>query len=414
MKLKNKLYTIASSLSAKMSDKSIYSLNKFISKLHIQEDKAYDFSTLVDNINLNYIAKSVSYEKFFIENIAHTYNTKTNENLFDFSNINLAKNYKEKIQEFQLQDIANKLDNKNYSEKDIIHSINNLSTYNHKQNSDFMEQIDAKYSYKKLAKVKYIDYKNIDKNPIMLTFTVDSNFRKYKKINPNIDGELGSFDNLKEIEKNKEANLQELIEESYNNLNSTFRNFYQHTKTLNMRQGVKDKLDYILIFEAHKSMTLHLHVLIYCNTEQLANLRRSWSKYLLGLDKNQRKGQDYKAINRDIATGATYVSKYLVKEYNSTEDQEDKNFFLQYKRYFSKFKLFRTSNFYHTTQKKIDKMYSYFAKNYPDLLKNMKLSDIPIYIIFEELDIKAIFQFEQKEQNFLSAARDEIKKFFNK
>lgn len=414
MKLKNKIKDIAKQKKTNTTDKTIYSLSKFIKRLGIKEYKAFDFDSLITNIKSTYIKKSITTEKYFIENIAHTHNSKTNENLFDLDNINLAKNYNENISSFIVENLANQLDNPNCNESDIIHSLNNLTQYTHKKNSDFIEKIDSKYSYKKLAKVKYIDYKNLDKTPVMLTFTPDARFRKYQTSNFNIKGKLGSFENLEIIEENEKKNLQELIENSYEYLNTVFRKFYQHTKTLNMRQDMKDKLDFILIYEPNKSMTMHLHVLIYCNDIQLANLNRSWKHYISGLTDDQKKGQDFKVINRNIATGATYVSKYLIKEYNNTDKQEDQNFFLQYKRYFSKYKLFRTSNFYHTTQKKIDYMYSYFAKNYPDLLEDMKLSETPIYIILEELDIKEIFTFKMEKKNFLSIARKEIKKYFSK
>lgn len=413
MKLKNKIKNIANELNIQVNDKSIYTLNKFINELHINKSKSFDFNSLVKNIKSNYILKSAKSEKFFIENLAHTIDD-NNENIFDFKSLDISKNFNETISPSKLEHLENRLKNTEFNDSEIVDTLNNLSNFTHKLNSDFIENLDSKYSFKKLAKVKYLDYKNLDKTPVMLTFTPDENYRKYKKVNPNIDGKLGEFENLKLIEKNKELYLQELIEDSYNYLNAVFRKFYQHTKTLNMRQGLKDKLDYILIFEPNKSLTLHLHVLIYCNDIQLDNLSRSWDNYLKDLTDKQLKGQDKKIIDRTRATGATYVSKYLIKEYNKDTEKNEKNFYLQYRRFFSKFKLFRTSNFYYTSQAKIDKMYSYLYKNYPDLLDDIRKSDTSIYVVLEELDKEDIFEFETKKQDSISFSREEIKEFFEK
>jgi len=265
--------------------------------------------------------------------------------------------------------------------------------------------MDAKYAFKKLAKVKYIDYKNRDKTPAMLTFTLDKEYRKYVRKG---DVVLGELEGLEEIDK--DANLEELIEKSYHKLNCIYRNFYYYLKTLNKRSSEKDKLDFIMIFEPHKSLTLHLHLLFYCNETQLANLKRAWNNYLKDLTSEQRGAQDFTVIDRTRANSATYLSKYLIKEYNT--ETEEASFFNQFKRYFSKLKLFRTSNFYHTTQAKLDKMYNYLASNYPDILEKIRLSDIPIYEILEQFEVEGLFQFEKENVEALGFDRKKIKAFY--
>lgn len=411
MRLKNSIINKFNELNILANYKSIHTLSKFIDELDIEKMKCFDFDTLVKNIKTDYIKKSIKSEKFFIEKLAHTLD-KNGEHIFDFKSLDISRNFNETISKSQLTYLKHRLEDNEVSDSEMVDTLNNLSSFTHKQNSDFIENMDARYSFKKLAKVKYLDYKNLDKTPVMLTFTPDNNYRKYKKINPKIEGKLGEFENLQLIEKNKEKYLEEFIVNSYEYLNKEFRKFYQHTKTLNMRQGIKDKLDYILIFEPNKSLTLHLHVLIYCNNTQLLNLTKSWSNYLKDLNKSQLKGQDFKIIDREIATGATYVSKYLIKEYNNDIEKNEKNFYLQYKRFFSKFKLFRTSNFYYTTQAKIDKMYSYLSKNYPDLLDDMRKSDTAIYVILEELDKENIFEFRIKKEDSISFSTKKIKEFF--
>lgn len=413
--LQKKILKLCDKHNIKVEQNTLYSLNKYINNLHEKEYKAFDFNELTDSINKSYVLKSIKSEEYFIKNIAHTYNSKTKENLFDLSNTTLSKNFNKALNKKaynRLVKLSKKMKKRDSTlENSIIETNKNLFDYTHNKNTSFIESLDNKYSSKKIAKVKYLDFKNKDKTPVMLTMTVDSNFRKYVKINPNIDSTLGVFENLREI--NEDGNLQELIENSYFKLNETFRDFYQHFKVLNKRSGDEDKLDYILCFEAHHSLTLHLHILFYVNDTQYNNLRCSWALYLKKLSKKQRKGQDFKVIDTDIALGSTYLAKYLMKNYSSNEEDEiSASFYQKFKRYFSKFKLFRTSNFYFTSQKKIDLMYSYLCKNYPDILELLKSTATPLYLILEQLEVRNVFKFSMDKNKAIVFDRKLMKKFY--
>jgi len=406
MNLQSTIKQIAHQHNTKVEQKSIYSLQKFINELHVKPEPAHDFHAMVDKIKENYTHKSFKSEMFFIQNVAHIFNKNKNENLFDFTVLDLSKNFNSSITEQSLHNYKNNIHSSDTTEHEIIQANNNLETYTHSGNTQFIEQMDAKYSFKKLAKVKYIDYKNRDKTPAMLTFTLGKEYRKYIKKG---DVVLGEFAGLQEIDKY--VNLEELIEKSYHKLNSIYRNFYYYLKTLNKRSDEKDKLDFIMIFEPHKSLTLHLHLLFYCNETQLENLKKAWSNYLKDLTPKQKNAQDFTIINTSEASASTYLSKYLIKEYNT--DTEEASFFNQFKRYFSKLKLFRTSNFYHTTQVKIDKMYSYLTANYPDILEQIRYSDTPIYEILEQFEIEGLFSFEKESIDSLSFDRKKIKAFYD-
>ncbi|WP_428737648.1 hypothetical protein [Sulfurimonas sp.] len=407
MSIRRQILKIANQHNVSVEQKTIYLLNKFINELDLEPAKAHNFIDMVQKIKNSYTNKSYKSEMFFIKNIAHTVNTQTNENLFDFKTLNLAKNFKSKITEQSLYNYK-KAVNVYSTDSEIIAASNNLEMHHHKGNTRFIEEMDSKYSFKKLAKVKYIDNKNKEKTPVMLTLTVDNTYRKYVKQDKSVDIVLGEFTNLLEINKN--ANLEEFIENSYEELNTTFRAFYHYMKTLNRRSKEKEKLDFIMIFEPHKSLTLHLHVLFYCNEVHLQNLYRAWDNYLKDLSPDQVKGQDLKVIDREKATGATYLSKYLIKEYNT--DTKESSFFMQFKRYFSKFKLFRTSNFYHTTQAKIDKMYSHLCANYPDILEKIRFSEVPIYEVLERMEIEGLFIFEKENVESLTFDRKAIQAFY--
>jgi len=378
-------------------------IQNFISRLGFEKEYYKDFKSLTNAIEKSYIYKSIKQEEFFLKNIALCFNKRTNEGLLDSNSLqNLDANYTSRVNPHSLQRLV---------EKPYLYDYINLEDFKHNKSTSFLENKDALYSYKKLAKVKYLDFKNQHKTPVMLTFTLNKQYRKYVKESRNIDSTLGIFKNLKLI--SEEANLEELVEKSYEKLNNTYREFYKYFKTLNMRSEENDKLDFILIFEPHKSLTIHLHVLFYCNQIQSENLCKAWNNYLKPLSKDERKGQNFKIIDTNRAKASTYLSKYLVKEYNT--DKEDNNsFFQKFRRYFSRYKLFRTSNFYTTTQAKIDKMYSFMQKEYPDILERLKSTGIPLYIILEELEQEGLFSFTITKKKEHKYDKTLIKKYFNK
>lgn len=400
-RLNNKLNEIQNNLDIKISDKTRYSLNSFINTIDCKQNKAKDFNTLVSKIENSYIEKNIKSEEFYVRNILQAYNTKTKSHLFDFSDNDYSKNYRRRINESIFNQLAN-----TSGKREIVNLLNNLETFQHKGNTDFIEQLDFKSNSKKFAKVKYLDYKNSHKTAVILTFTLDGEFRKYEKIN---DGKLGEFEGLKE--SNSNANLEDLVDKSYVELNKRFRDFYSYFKTLNRRSKDKDKLDFILVAECHLSLTLHLHILFFCNDTQLVNLNRSWEHYLTSLTNKQKKGQDKTVIDKDKSSAYTYLSKYLIKEYG--KDENNTGFYMKFKRYFSKYNLFRCSNFYHTTQARIDKMYSYLSKNFPDILRLItSQSKVPLYEILEQFEIEGIFEFKMEKVLSVSIDRKMLKQRF--
>lgn len=426
MKLKNNIEQIINNTGINVEDKTIYSLNKFIYGIDKKPYKSKDFNSLVFKINKDYVLKSKKQEEYFLKNIVHSSNKKTNEPLFDFSKVDYSKNFNISLNKQTLKKLSNVTENlnilkndrkkkklkkktykgiKNYYKDLIIQYSENLYNISSIKNTSFLDNLASKYGHKKSAKVKYLDFKNKDKTPVMLTITLDKSFRKYIK-SKDVEETmiLGNKNGL--VEVNKNINLEEIIEKSYFKLNGIFQTIYDNLKQRNKRCGDKNKLDYILVFEPHKSLTLHLHILFYCNDVQLANLETCWNNYLKDKTSSQKKGQDFKIIDKKIATSATYLSKYLIKEYS---ENEDVSFYTKYKSYFSKFNMFRTSNFYNTTQKKIDLMYQYLTKNYPDILETIKSSSIPLYEVLEKFELEGLFEFEKEKLKTINFNREQIK-----
>jgi hypothetical protein len=377
-------------------------LKTFINTLHLETPKAQTFAHLVENIEASYVQKSYNYETYFLTHIANAFNHKNQSFLIEKNRHTLTNNFHSTINQKVLFALA-----KEANTHKIIELSNALETHRHKGNANYIEKLDTHYAYKKLAKVKYLDYKNAHKTPIMLTMTLDRSFRKYIKTTNNA---LGEDKGLLQI---SDESLEVLVEKSYRALNERFREFYRFFKLKNKRSGDDDKLDYIVMFEPHKSLTLHMHVLFYCNPLQLDNLRQTWEHYLEHLSPIQHKAQDFKIIDTNRAKASTYLSKYLIKAFNDSDAMKESSFFNKFRRYFSKFKLFRTSNFYHTTQNKIDKMYGYLKEHYSDVLDTIKHSTIPMYEVFERMEIEGLFRFEINKEEVTSFNRKAIKEFYD-
>lgn len=153
-----------------------YSLRKYINELHLEPNKAETFAHLVENIHTTYAQKSFNSEEYFLTHIANAFNKKSQNFLVKHNRQMLTNNYQSAINKKILFSLAKEKD-----EHKIIELSNQLETHIHKGNTNFIERLDSNYAYKKLAKVKYLDFKNTHKTPIMLTMTLDRSFRKYIK-----------------------------------------------------------------------------------------------------------------------------------------------------------------------------------------------------------------------------------------
>ena len=114
-------------------------------------------------------------------------------------------------------------------------------------------------------------------------------------------------------------------------------------------------------------------------------------------------------IDKDIEKGSSYLTKYLLKT-----TKGENLLYNHYKRYFSQFRFFSSSNFKHTTQEKIDLVYKYLYNNKKGLLDRYKRSKKPLYYLIEKLILKKIFTFEEEEKTSFNINYTKIKKEYNK
>lgn len=396
---------------------------------------------LIEKMSKDYEKKSIKQLKFFINNVSSKYNTLQDKPLINWKNnstfyFNLKKNYSAKFDE----------------ENNLFFELEN-----EKRKGEFLLNSDKKYSAKKIAKIycleEYIEDENEEYVSLFLTFTNPSEFHYYTLKNKNeID--------IEAIE-NEEFNSKKFIKNpQYNDNFGTFENsiilgienqkkinryFYNDLKKRIERANLNANMYHFTIFEPHKSLQPHSHKMLILprNCINLANESFNLTKRYFNL--KQVKIEEIKE-----ARASTYITKYLLKtlnleennlidfkdldlknieSYEITEAKRDyiiekqnetftkDNFFNLYRRYFgASNRIFTTSNFKTTTQKKIDIMYKFLKENYPDFLQSLKDNKKSLYYQLEKLEEEKIFTFELKNNESFSfnieLLKAEYKNFF--
>lgn len=282
-------------------------------------------------------------------------------------------------------------------DKNNIHNYN-LTFTGEKNQGEFLSNQDKIYSYKKISKVMYLDYINIDKSKVFITFTLPAQYHKYRNIKGNFI-EKSKLKNNDYTGGNYEINIKNgLIK-----LNEIHQYFYKTLKHKIMRIKKGIEIDFIKILEPHKSLNGHLHALFYIDEEYLEVIEEV---YNMTIEKFNLTQTDYEILEEVKAS--TYLNKYLLKT-TKTENL----FYNQYKRYFSNIRFFTSSNFKHTNQSKIDLVYKYLYKHKKNLTIRLKKSNKPIYYQIEQMIINNTFQFEIEEVETLVFDNLKLKENYN-
>ncbi len=358
--------------------------------------KDYNLNGLKKEFEKNYNKKSNNNKYFYTHNFLSKHNKNTGE-VIDNSYINI----KDIGQEFKFKDDFYFNFDKNI--KDFKEIKTRHLKFQEKNEGQFLNQQDKVYSYKKLAKVKYLEYIYKDKEKVFITFTLPSEYHKYKKIG----------NNLIENENYKGGNYIDNIESGLKRLNEIHDYFYKLLKKYVARYIKKNPINdfeniqeigFIKILEPHKNLQGHLHSLFYIDKEFLEILDNVYNLTIKKFELIQTKKEILKN-----AKSSTYLNKYLIKTTRS-----DERFYNEYKRYFSNTRLFTSSNYKYTSQEKIDIIYKYLSKNRPNLIKNYKKSNKPLYYFLELLDKKGFFEFLEVSKESISIDRKKLKDIYYK
>ncbi|MDD3451762.1 hypothetical protein [Sulfurimonas sp.] len=356
----------------------------------------YNLSSLKKELENNYNKVSNNNKKFFTYNLLDKYNKNTGE-IIENSIIKI-----DDIENFKyVDDFYLKLDEPIKDFKEI--ELKNLK-YEEKNKGQFLNNQDKLYSYRKLAKVKYLEYIYKDKEKVFITFTLPSEYHKYKKIG----------NNLVENENYKGGNFIDNIENGLKRLNEIHDYFYnllkkyvaRLIKTKNPINDLENKkeIGFIKILEPHKNLQGHLHSLFYIDKEFLEILDHVYELTIKKFELIQTKKEILKN-----AKSSTYLNKYLIK---TTRDEN--RFYNEYKRYFSNIRLFTSSNYKYTNQERINLMYRYLGKHRPHLINAYKKSNKPLYYYLELLEKKGFFEFLEGSKETISVDRKKLKEIYYK
>lgn len=168
-----------------------------------------------------------------------------------------------------------------------------------------------KYNKSIEQKVYCIERIAKDKNlvPIFITITLDSRFHPFKSISRN---EKRLYTSLNKSFIFKDEGIDTAIKTGYSHLNNIFRIFYKRC------QSSVNSLMYVKIFEIHKNLIPHQHILFFVLKSDIKIIRKKLNKIKEEFNLDQ---VDFELVNDELQkrenssfkTGVKRASKYLMK-----------------------------------------------------------------------------------------------------
>lgn len=369
----------------KLDNEQIEKLYNKISNL--DKKKEYyinDYDKLVLKMKDSYYIKSARNLEYFIKNNLTKINKNTGE-IFD---------YKYKDNCFKYLSYFNRDNNDNLTFEEV-------------KKGEYLHNQDTIYSYKKISKVRYLDYINEDKEKIFITFTLPNK-------------EFHKYNNKKELTNtyNSEDLFEENIERGLKKINEIHNYFYKtlkfkidrYCKKYKIKNKEIRRVDFIKIIEPHKSLDGHSHELFYIDNLFIDIIEEVYNMTIDYYKLKQTKFEKLKNIK-----GSSYLTKYLLKTLKTDKNKDNKedleiNMYNYYKRYFSQYRFFTSSNYKHTNQIKIDLVYKYLFNHKKELLDRYKRSEKPLYYLLEKLILKKVFTFEEENKTSFIIDFTKIKK----
>lgn len=401
--IKEVLDKLEYSLPHKLDKKNKKNVIELFTKSKEEKHYARSHKELLNKMTRSYHIKSKKQLEYFIKNVANAHDTLNKKPMIDFNSLKNLSLYS------QLR-------------KNITFNKYDELCIDEKLKGDFLYNIDKKYATKKLAKIFYIQeivkQQKDHYSAYMLTFTNPSQYIFYKQINSSKKINYGEFENFKKNSKYNKNNglFEESILRGAKLQKEINRHFYKDLKQRIKRCDNSENVElfHFTIFESTKQLHFHSHKLLLVPSKYYRQVREAFentTKYfkleqvkfdeleeIKNSKKNQAKGQRLKN-----AKASSYVYKYLFKTMKAEINLNDKNtqelfnkdtFFNIFRRYFAKeHRIFTSSNFLHTTQKKIDIMYKFLKENYPEYLKKLKEKG-SLYYQLEQLELRKTFTFK--------------------
>lgn len=185
--------------------------------------------------------------------------------------------------------------------KCIIKNVVNDEMFTIKQ--DVIEEFNETKNliYLKCKELERIT-KEEDLEPIFVTLTNPSQYHPF----------ITSKDKSKFVRLNEKfnfLNIEDSVDESYNNVNKIFREFYK-----NVKKRENKEMKFIKIIEPHRSLICHLHRILYIKKGTYLNVKEKFERI-----KEKFELEQCKLERLTDSRGSSYIIKYLLKN-NKTED----------------------------------------------------------------------------------------------
>lgn len=185
--------------------------------------------------------------------------------------------------------------------KCIIKSVIDDEMFTIKQ--DVVEEFNEtkNLTYLKCKELERIT-KEEDLEPIFITLTNPSQYHPF----------ITSKDKTKFVGLNPNfnfLNLEDSVDESYNNVNKIFREFYK-----NVKKRENKSMKFIKMIEPHRSLICHLHRILYIKKGTYLNVEEKFNRI-----KEKFELEQCKLERLTDSKGSSYIIKYLLKN-NKTED----------------------------------------------------------------------------------------------
>lgn len=206
----------------------------------------------------------------------------------------IRKKYK-KVSEIE------ELKSNRFLSKCIIRNVKNDEIFTLKQDiiKDFNETKNITYlKCKELERIT----KEEDLEPIFITLTNPSEYHPF----------ITSKDKKRFIRLNEKfnfLNLEDSVDESYNNVNKIFREFYK-----NVKKRENKEMKFIKMIERHSSLVCHLHRILYIQKGTYLKVEEKFNRI-----KEKFELQECKLERLTDSKGSSYIIKYLLKN-NKTEE----------------------------------------------------------------------------------------------
>lgn len=228
------------------------------------------------------------------------------KNRVSFIDNTLKKEYEYLINK-KYKEISDREEQKNnrYFKKCLLQNTKTKEMLN--MNKDIIKDFNN-YKYLTYLKCKEIDRisREEDLEPIFITLTNPSEFHPFltSKDKKTFKGLNSNF---------KFFNIENRIDESYENINSIFREFYK-----NVKKRENKEMKFIKVIEPHSSLICHLHCIFYIKKGTYLKVVKKFNTI------KKKHNLTHCQIDRlKESKGSSYIIKYLLKNY---KNEDIKNF----------------------------------------------------------------------------------------